>query len=71
MIRFSEHARQRMHQRGITEQDVAQALARPIGAPVPGRGPTVWIRGHAVGGRILKVLVRAADRRYVITAVWE
>lgn len=60
-----------MAQRGVFEEDVRVALSRRIGQPVPGKGGTMWVRGHAPGGRILKVLVRAAEPEYVITVAWE
>lgn len=60
-----------MEQRGVFEKEVERALARRIGEPLPGKGGTIWIRGHAPGGRILKILVRAAEPDYVVTVVWE
>ena len=71
MAKFSDHARERMEQRGVFDEDVERALARPLGAPLSGKGGTMWIRGHAPGGRILKVLVRAAEPDYVVTVAWE
>jgi hypothetical protein len=59
-----------MLQRGISEADVERALSLQIGHPEPGEPGSMWVRGHAVGGRILKVCVRTDDRNYVITAVW-
>ncbi len=59
-----------MAERGITEADVETALRRPLGDPLPGEPGTVVIEGHAPGGRILKVCVRAADPDYVVTAYW-
>ena len=67
---YSAHARRRMQSRAITETDVEQALNRRIGHPSPGEPGTVWIRGFAGGGRILKVCVRTADHGYVVTAAW-
>jgi hypothetical protein len=69
-LTYSKHARERMAEREVTEADVEAALAHPIGAPGPGEPGTVWIRGYAVGGRILKVCVRADDHSYVITVAW-
>lgn len=71
MPSYSKHAIERMQQRRIGERDVELALSRPIGQPLAGRGGTMWIRGPATGGPILKVLVRAADPEFVITTVWE
>lgn len=41
-----------------------------IGHPNPGEPGTIWIRGYAAGGRVLKVCVRTADQEYVVTAAW-
>ena len=59
-----------MAERGITDDDLAWALGRPYGLPFPGEPGTMWLRGYASGGRILKVCVRAAEPDFVITAVW-
>jgi hypothetical protein len=67
---YSTHARERMEERGITEADVETALKRRIGHPGPGEPGTVWMRGHAAGGRILKVCIRLADGK-IITLAWE
>lgn len=67
---LSGHARLQMGRRRVTEEDVSQALAKQIGSPVPGQPGSLWIRGYAVGGRILKVCVEAADRTQVITVAW-
>jgi hypothetical protein len=67
---YSDHALRKMAQRRITKLDVESALRRPTGAPTPGQPGTMWIRGYAAGGRILKVCVRATDPDYVITAAW-
>lgn len=67
---YSRHARRRMQQRQITELDVEQALRQRVGNPRPGQPGTIWIRGYAIGGRILKVCVRTADHEYVVTAAW-
>jgi hypothetical protein len=69
-LRYSKHAREQMELRGVTEPDVEQAIAHPIGAPEAGQPGTLWIRGFAVGGRILKVNVPALDRDFVITVAW-
>lgn len=67
---YSQHARDQMAKRGITETDVEMALRHPIGSPLPGEPGTIWIKGHAPAGRILKVCVRLTDRDFVITAAW-
>lgn len=69
-LEFDDHARERMVDRGVTEEDVTWALRRRIGAPEPGQPGSVWIRGHASGNRVLKVCVRSSDFNYVITVAW-
>lgn len=69
-LEYGRHARDRMDEREVTEQDVEQALSRRIGSPDAGQPGSVWIRGYAAGGRILKVCVRADDHQYVITVAW-
>lgn len=66
----SDHALQRMAERGVAEEDIAWALGRPTGIVQPGEPGTMWISGYASGGRILKVCVRATEPDYVITAAW-
>jgi uncharacterized protein YuzE len=66
-VRFSRHALERLRQRGISRVDVVTCLRRPIGGPSPGEPGTIWVRGHAESGRILKVCVPLDDRRFVIT----
>ena len=68
---FTNHARRRMSARGITEQDVATALRRPIGDPSPGEPGKIVIEGHAPGGKILKVCVLATDHETVVSAWWQ
>jgi len=69
-LNVSAHARKRLLERGITEHDLTSALSRRIGAPGPGEPGTLWIRGYAAGGRILRVCVDAADQTRIITAAW-
>jgi hypothetical protein len=59
-----------MEKRAVSETDVEMALRRRAGPPTPGEPGTIWIRGVAVGGRILKVCVRTANQQYVITVAW-
>lgn len=69
-MEYTDHARRRMDQRGISEGDVEAALRRPIGAPQPGNRPdTVEVRGYAPGGRILKIILDAADNETVVSAM--
>ncbi len=60
-----------MRSRGVTADDVALALSRPIGDPHAGETGSLWIEGLAVGGRILRVCLDAADARRVITVAWK
>jgi len=69
-IRYSDHARERMGERRVSERDVELALRHSIGDPAPGQPGTLWVEGHAVGGRILRVCVAASDRTFVITLAW-
>jgi hypothetical protein len=68
-LQFSDHARQRMAERMIAEDDVAWALRHRRGAPTPGALGTLWIWGYA-SGRVLKVCVRINDQSYVVPAAW-
>lgn len=69
---LTNHARQRMAQRGITEQDIDAVMRRPIRGPLPGSGPgTVVFVGSATGGRMLKVVVSAVDPTIVVSVMWE
>jgi hypothetical protein len=69
-LHFTNHALERLEERGISVDDVRFCLARRFGTPSAGQPGTMWIRGFTEGGRILKVCVRADDSMYVITAVW-
>lgn len=68
-LRYSAHARQRMQQRGITEEDVETALNRQIRTEPGNQLGSVWVYGYAADGTILKVCVPTADRTTVITVV--
>lgn len=69
-MRYRKHARDRMRDRGITEEDVEWALRRPTGPPGAGEPGTYWQSGMAAGGRILRVCLDAADPEVVITLAW-
>ena len=69
-IHYTDHARRRMAERGITEDDVRWALRRRIGDPEPGQPGTVWIRGHGSSDRVLRVCVETADHTRVVTVAW-
>ena len=69
-VSYTRHARAQMARRLITASDVESALRRPTGSPEPGLPGTIWIRGMAEGGRILRVCVSVENRYHVITAAW-
>ncbi|MGH3274490.1 MAG: DUF4258 domain-containing protein [Streptosporangiaceae bacterium] len=69
MPRLTRHARDRMVQRGITEEDIQMALSRKSGEPRVGSNGAVQILGYAAGGRILKVVL-TPDQEAVITLAW-
>ncbi len=62
------HARERMRQRGISEEQVYTALSREV-RRTPGQPGTVWIHGLVYGGETLKVCV-SVDNTTIITAAW-
>jgi hypothetical protein len=69
VIRYSDHAERRMAQRGVTKDDVDQALRQNV-VTTPGEPGTVWIHGFTSGGRVLKVCVDLYDKEFVITVAW-
>jgi len=60
-----------MEERCITESDVINALNRRIGDPLPGKSGTIVIRGHASGGRIIRIVLGAHDKNNIITVFEE
>jgi hypothetical protein len=68
VIRYRDHAIERMAERGITEEDVGWALRRRQRTS-PGSPGTIWVYGYA-RGRLLKVNVNTDDQEYVRTVVW-
>jgi hypothetical protein len=69
MLRYTFHARQRMRERGISEQDVEYAHRHPIGNPEPGARPGTLATTGPFPGRagLLKVVVDSADSELVVT----
>ncbi len=71
---LTDHVRQRMAKRGITEEQIYVALAREQ-RRTPGEPGTIWIHGIVPGddnyraSRTLKVCV-TADRTRIVTAAW-
>ncbi|MBW8780371.1 MAG: DUF4258 domain-containing protein [Acidobacteria bacterium] len=61
-----------MAERGITEEDVRMALARATGGFRPGNKPGTMVKmGYAMNGKLLKVVVSAADLGVFISAFWK
>ena len=70
-MRYVDHARERLAERGISEHDIELALRRPEGPPEPGSGIGNMVTvGAATGGKRLKVVCSAADRELVVSAWW-
>lgn len=67
--RFTEHARDQMEARQITETDVQSALNRPSGPPRVGSNGKIVVLGFAGRRRILKVVL-TPDREEIITVAW-
>lgn len=72
-ITYAQHARDRMRERAIKEQDVRQCLTEPEVHYQGGKGSNIY--RARVEGRMLKVMV-ARDRdsgeaKHVVTAAWE
>jgi hypothetical protein len=67
--RYGEHAKERMAERGVTEEDVELALRRRVGVR-PGDPGTIWIDGNGAGDRIIPVCVPIADQGFIITVGW-
>ncbi len=68
MLGYSNHARQRMAERQISESDVENALAHATGDPVPGDTDRIVVFGYASGHRILKVVL-SGDRQTVVSVM--
>jgi hypothetical protein len=70
MPTYSEHARQRMAERGVTEADVEAVMALPIGSPSPGNRPgCVVITGFDTNALPLRVVVDEFDTGHVVTVL--
>jgi len=68
-LTFDPHARDRMEERGVSEEEVELALKRRV-RHRPGEPGTIWIDGYGMGNRIIPVCVRLSDQTYVITVGW-
>ena len=64
MPSYSAHARRRMRERNITEEEVIIALKRQSGPPAPGDNGNIVRFGHC-GSRILKVVLTADEQTVV------
>jgi hypothetical protein len=69
MPRLTDHARDQMARRHITEADVRSALNRRRGPPRVGSNGKIVILGYASRGRILKVVL-TPDQEEIITLAW-
>jgi hypothetical protein len=69
MIGYSQHARERMDERGITEDQIALCLRDPDRIEPDDRAGRIrylrFVPGHT---RWIRVIVRTDQRNYVITA---
>lgn len=69
-MEFVGHARERMAQRGLAEEDVEYAWSHTVAPSQPGRRPdTVKFVGQTAAGRRLVIVVSKFDRRRIIS-VW-
>jgi hypothetical protein len=72
-ITYAQHARDRMTERAIKEEDVRQCLVEPEVCYRGGKGSNIY--RARIAGRMLQVMV-AGDRdtgqaKHVVTAAWE
>jgi Domain of unknown function (DUF4258) len=65
MPTFLPHARKRMNERKITEEEVLAALKRRTGPPRPGDNGRIVVFGYGSGSRILKVVLTADEQEIV------
>ncbi|HEX4829586.1 MAG TPA: DUF4258 domain-containing protein [Trebonia sp.] len=65
MAIFWPHARKRMAERKITEEEVLGALKRRTGVPRPGDSGKIVVFGYGRGSRILKVVLTADELEIV------
>jgi hypothetical protein len=67
-LRFDRHALNRMAGRRITAVEVAEALGnRETSYPSRRRPERLVVLGHTAAGRRLKIVIEAADERFVWT----
>ena len=68
-LEYDQHARDRMAERGVDEQDVELALKRQMETK-PGTPGSIWIHGYGKGNRIIPVCVLTANHNYIKTIGW-
>jgi hypothetical protein len=59
------HARKRMEERRITEDEVLAALKRRTGPPRPGDNGRIVVFGYGRGSRILQIVLTADEQEIV------
>jgi hypothetical protein len=73
LLRFSRHARQRLEERGVTEEQASLVVERPVGDPMPGDNGAVvyggWVNGQN-GREWLNVVIPPDDETFVKTVFW-
>jgi Domain of unknown function (DUF4258) len=69
MPEWSDHARDRMEERDVTDEDVAQALKRRSGQPRPGNNGNIVVLGYGRRGRILRVVL-TPDQQVIVSVMW-
>ncbi len=68
MPSFSSHARRRMEEREISEDEVRSALNRRCGQPRPGDNGRIVVLGYGRGSRILKIVL-TADEQVIVSVM--
>ena len=68
MPSFSPHARKRMNERRITEDEVVRALNRRTGPPTPGDNGRIVVFGYGTGCVYLK-MVLTADEQVIVSVM--
>jgi len=66
---LSGHARRRMRERGITEDEVAEALRDVVAEAEAKTWNRVNLWGRTRAGRILRITTYRDNRSYVVTVV--
>jgi hypothetical protein len=67
MLRKSKHARERMAERGVTDDGVARVISDHEVSFTDKKGNPCFVR--RIGGRRIKVVIAADDPEFVITVV--